>query len=306
MAREVSEVTTAARERWRLEDERAFLRRSLHDADLEWEAGDLSDIDHRALRHRDAERLAAVEAALARLDQIDQTEPSQAEPSQAEPSQAGRQPAQSAHVDAYTDSRAGSESDRDTEPGRSRALRRRRRNVFAVIGVAAIVAAIVLLIVSLVGPRMPGDPSSGSVNLDSAQQVQRQLTQAAALVNQGDLAGALVLYQEVLQKQPQQPEALAESGWLEYEAGVRTGSSRLIEHGRASVEASIRVQPDGYAGHLYLGTIELQQDHNPGAAVGQFRLFLSEGPPASLVRSADPFLRQAFTQDLQPIPSSVP
>ena len=55
-------------ERWYLNDEREFLRRSLEDAAREHDAGDLSDEDHALLIARDAARLAEVEGELAALD----------------------------------------------------------------------------------------------------------------------------------------------------------------------------------------------------------------------------------------------
>jgi len=70
-------------------------------------------------------------------------------------------------------------------------------------------------------------------------------------------------------------------------------------------EAS-RVEPDFYAPHLYLGTIELRQDRNATAAVAQYRLFLAEHPPARSLTSAAPDIRQAFTQAGQPVPPGVP
>ena len=54
-------------ERWRLDDEREFLVRSLEDAEREHAAGDLSDDDYDALTRRDRARLAGVEESLALL-----------------------------------------------------------------------------------------------------------------------------------------------------------------------------------------------------------------------------------------------
>jgi len=312
-----NDTVTNRDRRWRLEDERDFLVRSLRDADAEHDAGDLNEADYEALRRRDADRLAAVEAALEGLDA------KSADAKSADAKSADAKSADAKSADAKTpQAEAGSDRAQDEEvadeeaAGASRAepsghrssqrTRRRRRNLLGVVGVLAIAAALVVLVVALVSPRLPGEASSGSVNLSPSQEVERQLEQAAALVDQGKLASALTVYQLVLREEPHQPQALAESGWIEYEAGVTTGSSSLIAKGRTSVEAAVRAQPDGYAGHLYLGTIDLQQDHDPAAAVRQFQLFLSEDPPASLIRQAATFLRQAYTEDGQPVPSQVP
>lgn len=267
-------------ELWRLRDERDFLVRSLRDADLEHQAGDLATEDYQVLHRRDADRLAQVEAAIAASEEA---------------------------RTKISEDAGGQEAEGGSNPKRSPAARRRRRrNLLAAGGVVAIVAGIVILIFHVVSPRLPGQTSSGSLDLGTTQRVQRQLAQAAALVDAGRLAQALTVYQQVLKERPHQPQALAERGWLEYEAGVEVNQPALIHKGRASIEASIHAQPTGYPGHLYLGTIELQQDHNAAAAVGQFRLFLSEHPPKALVQSAAPFLRQAFQADHQPVPAQVP
>ncbi len=307
-----NDTATNRDQRWRLEDERDFLVRSLRDADAEHEAGDLSEVDYETLRRRDADRLAAVEAALEGLDAKSAVDSVDAE-TQTPPAEAGSDgapdgggPGRGGRGRGAADGEAAGAPTAEPSAHRSsQRRRRRRRNLLGVIGVLAIAAALVVLVVALVSPRLPGEASSGSVNLSPSQEVERQLEQAAALVDQGKLASALTVYQLVLREDPHQPQALAESGWIEYEAGVTTGSSSLITKGRTSVEAAVRAQPDGYAGHLYLGTIDLQQDHDPAAAVGQFQLFLSEDPPASLIRQAATFLRQAYTEDGQPVPSQV-
>ncbi len=63
-----ADATSSHPDRWRLDDERDFLRRSLEDAAAEHAAGDLSDDDYRVLRARDEGRLAEVEGALGALD----------------------------------------------------------------------------------------------------------------------------------------------------------------------------------------------------------------------------------------------
>jgi tetratricopeptide (TPR) repeat protein len=50
--------------RWELEEERAFLLRSIRDLDAEWAAGEITDEDYRALRDGYAARAAAVLRAL--------------------------------------------------------------------------------------------------------------------------------------------------------------------------------------------------------------------------------------------------
>lgn len=277
---------SADAERWRLHDEREFLLRSLADADAEHEAGDLSDDDHAALQRRDSERLAQVEEALA-----------------------GGGPATAMGPGPSRVSRPERDPTTSRPEGRARGTGTRRRARHALVaggGIAAIVAGIIVLVVSLTTARLPGESSSGSVELARPQEIARELAQAADLENRGNLSQALEVYQQVLGQDPSQPQALAERGWIEYEAGVTAGDSALVGRGRASVLQAIAAQPHGYAPHLYLGMIDFQHDHDPAAAVVQFRLFLAGKPPSQLIANAAPYLRESFAQVGQPLPAGVP
>jgi len=275
-------------ERWRLLDKVDFLERSLEDAGREHEVGDLSDEDHALLVRRDTERLAKVTAELAALDAADRT---------AETDQRAAEPEDD-------DEGEGAGADGAAVPGAS--TRRRRRKWLAVVGAALVAAGAVVLVVSLAAPRLPGQPETGSIKLNGDQLIRQQLTQADTLVTTNNLVGALRLYREVLGEDPDQPEALAESGWLEYEAGVQSGEAKLVAEGRTSVTRAEALSP-GLAGpHLFIGVIELQQDGDAAAAVAEFRSFLADHPSAADVDNAAPFLRQAFAQAGQPLPAGVP
>jgi hypothetical protein len=279
--------TGAGEELWHLEDRRDFLRRSLDDAEREHEAGDLGDDDYSVLRRRDERDLAAVEGRLAELRAScalnDGTEPSESDaPGSSKDAAALDRPARSGH----------------------RLFKRRRWMV--VVGIAALVAGAVLLVVDVASPRLPGETATGSVTLHGKALVTQQVAQAATLVGEGHVVTALQLYRTVLSENPGQPEALAEGGWLEWETGDQTDNAALESSGRALVTRATVVAPTFYAGHLYLGTIDLLGDHDASGAVTQYRLFLSEHPPARSLDSATPDIRQAFTLAGIPLPSGVP
>ncbi len=183
----VEETFVLSADRWHLEDEREFLRRSLDDAQSELEAGDLERADYDALRRRDEARLGAVEAALAVLDAEDE----------AEAEEESRRP-------------------------------RRRGRWLLVVGIAALVAGTTLLAVDLATPRAPGQPITGSIKVNTQKEVEIQLAQAATLVNENSTTAiqeALTIYARVLSEQPRQPQALAETGWFDWEAGVQSHAS---------------------------------------------------------------------------------
>lgn len=265
---------------WRLRDRRQFLHRSLADAAREHEAGDLSSADYAALRRRDEAALSFVERRLERLASL---------PGEPEEHAGTRPP----------------EADRAGERPAARS-RRRRRWWMVAVGVAALLAGAVILVLGLMSPRLAGQTSSGGIQLDPGQQVTQYLDQAAVAVRQGHEVQAIALYRQVLAIDAKQPEALAEWGWLTWQAARRDGTASLEARAEASVTEAATVQPDFAAAHLYLGTMRLETDGDPAGAVAQYRQFLAENPSPSEVSLAAPFLRRAFAAAGQPLPAGVP
>jgi tetratricopeptide (TPR) repeat protein len=281
----------AAEDRWHLEDRRDFLRRSLADADREHDAGDLSDDDYVVLRRRDERLLADVEASLTALGD-DRSSPSPSpSPSPASESPMTRSPWPGL-VPLVVDE--------DDEPR----PRRHRRTWLAVVGTLAIVAGVVLLVVHLTSPRLPGETATGSITLSHSQQIQEQLAEATTLVQKNELVAALGVYKQVLSETPHQPQALAEWGWLEWQAAQTAGNLTLAAEGRSAVAESVKVDPSLYAGYLYLGTILLAQKQ-PAAAVAEYQKFLANHPPKAWITNAAPSIAKAFSEAHQPLPAGV-
>ncbi|HTS14450.1 MAG TPA: hypothetical protein VMH24_02210 [Candidatus Sulfotelmatobacter sp.] len=252
-----------------LEDERAFLLASLRDLDAERGAGDISVEDYRALRDRYTARAAEVLRALASSDQPP--------------------------VPASPDAERGAQAPSATAP------RRRRRALMVVGALAAFGAAAVVAAVASTGDRLPGATATGSPSLGRAQQVQRQLAQAAGLEGSGRLSQALDLYRRVLTEDPTQAQALAESGWLEFQAGVQAKDASVVTAAQQTEEAAVRADPGAYAAHLYLGSMLLTEGDAAGA-VAEYRSYLADHPPASSVAAAAAFITKAFTEAGLPVP----
>ncbi len=274
-----------ADDRWHLDDRRDFLRRSLADADREHDAGDLSDDDYAVLRRRDERLLADVDASLAALGGDDVGGGEGVSVDGVGGGDDGGVPAPRPAMSRSP--RPGLVplvlDDDDDEPR----LRRRRRTWLAIVGTAAIVAGVVLLVVHLTSPRLPGETATGSITLSHSQQIEEQLAEATTLVQKNKLVTALGVYKQVLSETPHQPQALAEWGWLDWQAAAAAGNLTLAAEGRSAVNESVEVDPSLYAGHLYLGTILLAQKQ-PSAAVAQYRDFLADHPPAPWVTNATP------------------
>jgi cytochrome c-type biogenesis protein CcmH len=296
-----------------VEGRRRFLQQSLADADAEYLAGDLSDRDYLALRRRDMAALAqlaatasasapaatapATTAAGTGSDEVG-TEPAGTTVLVAEPVD----PADPDPADGAGPTRSGSATGAPAPP------RRRRGRSWWFLGgaVAAFAAALVLSVSLFSTSRQPGESATGSFAQTAQQQIEETLAQAATDENQGELGQAANLYQSVITKHPDNEVALAQLGWLEFETGQQGRSSSLIADGRAKLNRAVQLDPGDYAVRLYLGTVLLQQDGNPVGAVGEYRKFLADSPPAAVLQQAAPELRQAFTEAGLPVPASVP
>ena len=254
-------------ERWFLVDEKEFLERSIEDADRELDAGDLTQADHAVLTQRDRARLAEVKVALAELG-----------PASDEPV-----------VDDFDDPEEPEERE-----GRSRRSDWRRVGIIA--SCFLIIAGVVILVDHALSPRLPGQASSGSITLSGAALIEQQLAQAASLSNGGQPVPALKLYEKVLSEDPNDPNALAAAGWLEWNYGTAGHNPTLQEAGRKDEEKAIKVAPTLYVGHFFLGVILYNQDDNAKAAVIQFNNFLADHPPASEVTSVAKLAAGAYTQ----------
>jgi tetratricopeptide (TPR) repeat protein len=256
-------------ERWYLNDEREFLLRSIDDAEREHSAGDLSDADYQVLVRRDGARLAEVEAELAALG------PEVPIAASASPE----------------------------------ATPRRRYGKWSRVGIVAacllIATGAIILVDHAVSPAAPGQASSGTVTLPKAELIEQQLDAAAILSDDGEGGQALELYEKVLAEDPDDPDALAASGWLEWNAGRAARAATLVRAGRQAETKAVHVAPHFFGGHLYLGLIMLEQDHNAVGAVEQFTSFLADSPTAAEVASFAPQMIPAYTQTHKPLPAQI-
>jgi len=278
----VSDVGGGARagdDRWYLNDQRDFLLRSIADAHSEHDAGDLSDADFSLLVARDRRRLADVELALGEL-----APPPPAPPPSPAPDAPPGGP---------------------TSPPADAPRTSRWRLVGILSSCALTVVGVLILVDHSISSRLPGQAVSGGITQTRAQLIEQQLAQAATLYSGGQTAQALTLYEKVLSEDPTDPTALAQSGWLEWNAGASDKERSLETLGRRVEEQTIRVAPNFYGGHLYLGLILLYQDNNPNAAVVQFNKFLADAPPLAQVSAAAPKIKDAYTAAGLPIPAAL-
>jgi tetratricopeptide (TPR) repeat protein len=169
----------------------------------------------------------------------------------------------------------------------------RHRLATVAVSCVVIVAVIVGIVVGTSSPA----PSKDA-------QITSLLNQADQDVQQNKVAEAIEIYDHVLTIDPTQAHALAEAGWLTYSAGVSARSIKVMEQGETQVRGAVRADPSLFAAHLYLGAILLLSHDDPKGALAQFEKFLALKPPASWVKTAEPYLTKAAQEAGVPVPTA--
>ncbi len=151
--------------------------------------------------------------------------------------------------------------------------------------------------------RLPGQASSGSITQDKARLIEQQLEQASTLDDEGKLTQSLSLYNKVLAEDPTDPTALAESGWLEWNAGEKNPSLKVV--GELAVRKAVDLAPTYYEAHLFLGLILYYQYDKANEAVVQFNKFLADDPPGAEIQAAADKMAPAYKEAGVALPAAL-
>jgi tetratricopeptide (TPR) repeat protein len=156
---------------------------------------------------------------------------------------------------------------------RPRPVGRRLAAVAAVVVFAGVAG---LLVAQASGRRDAGDFSSGDIR----RSVTEQLNEAGRLLSDGDAAGAVELYDQVLEDQPANAEALTYRGWALYQflGEPEEGLTSLIDGATAD-----RAYPDAAA---FLAIVFARSGLVQQAANELDRLEALDPPPAMLELTA--------------------
>ncbi len=166
-----------------------------------------------------------------------------------------------------------------------------RRKWLLVAGVLAVVAASGVALGAYARPLLAGQTITGSEQVSSQQRLAQQLVQGRILVSQGKDVLALQLFEKILHRYPNQPEALAYEGWILASAGMAKGNGSLVARGRSYVSQAIKVAPTYPDAHLFLAEILYYSIHDTKDAKIQLRLFLDDRPSAALAARARPLAK---------------
>ena len=262
----------------RLLDTITLLEKSIADAEAELEAGDLERDDFDAIVARDHERLAAARAELGRRDSATWVPPAvrDSAPHEAPPTEI--------------------RSDSPQTPKTRRPL---------VVAVTVVLAAALGIGIALgIGKLTTHSSSSPTFSAAQISEIEALLPQAASLVQSGKVTEGLKVYDQILAIDPAQPQALAEAGWLTFQAGVSARSNDLASKGAAEIRASVESDPTFAPSRLFLGVVELVGARDPSAAMVQFREFLTLKPSADLAARAQPYIDQAASDLKIPVPTT--
>lgn len=215
-----------------LEEQRAFLVRSLDDLDRELAVGDIDELDASTLRADYTHRLAEVQRAI-----------------------------ETGHADLV----------HHATP------RRPGRTIATVVVVAALAVGAGVAVANAAGSRKPGQSATGTIRETSNDLLNR----AAGLQDQGKFLDAVKVYDQVIEKDPANAEALAERGFLLLRLTMGRDEPQLVKDGQRYVERALAIEPDNPR-WLFYRAVGYRLAGEDAKASQAFDDALAADPPAEL------------------------
>ena len=176
------------------------------------------------------------------------------------------------------------ESDIATRPTAERE-RNPRRTALIVVVCLAVAGVAGVALAAAAGSRPAGSPVSGSLPDTTSD----RLARANEFIGAGKPVEALKLYDAILKEDPKQPVALAYRGWLIRLAGLK-------EQGLGFEDRAVAADPSYPDAHFFRGMMLWEDKQDPAGAVAEFRLFLSNRPPSSMVALVQDALERAAAE----------
>ena len=190
---------------------------------------------------------------------------------------------------------------RAIEAGRASFAPQSRRPARTAIVIAAVALVAVLggvVMARAAGLRLPGQSASGNISQNSND----LLVEARGLLAAGKAVDAIKIYDQVLQLQPDNPEALAYRGWLLYQ----TGDPDLLGEGKQLIADAVAADPQYPDAHFFLGFAK-REDGDLQGALTEWDAYLALDPPADAAQAVRQSADQVRTQlGLPPEPATAP
>lgn len=153
--------------------------------------------------------------------------------------------------------------------------RSRTRWILGIGGVVAVAAVAGIFLASALGFRSSGDSLTGDIR----QATRGQLLEAQELLGAGELDEADAVYDEVLERDPSNAEALAYKGWVAVLRGDAAGGERLLAD-------AVDADPDYVDAHVFRA-ITLTRLGRFDEASGALAAFDALNPPPGMAQLVD-------------------
>jgi tetratricopeptide (TPR) repeat protein len=160
-----------------------------------------------------------------------------------------------------------------------------RRRTFVTVGIVAVVAVAVALFL----PRALGERSAGQSITGNASETENGLLVQARQLQETDAEGALKLFEQVLQTDPDNAEALTYSGWLlariagsAVQRNLTDVSEQLMKQAEQSIDRAISVAPTYADPYCFKAIIRFRFYNDAAGAKGPIATCVASNPPAAV------------------------
>ncbi|MDQ4131674.1 MAG: tetratricopeptide repeat protein [Actinomycetota bacterium] len=254
-----------------LEEQRQFLLQSLRDLQRERDAGEIDEADYRSLHDDYTARAAAVLRELEELDPATATGTGRVRRRTGPPKH-----------------RARAAVPRARRPARTKSSRISPSMYIAGVVVAAIVGAGFAVVAFSTGsPREPAPRNALAGELEQAHQLE----------SQNKASEALRAYDSVLEKDPNNVEALAYRGWLLGRAGSDAADAavreELLTKAMESLDRAVAINPNYADARFFRGMVLFRFRNQPAPAIPEFEAYLASNPPANQATAVRNVLNEA-------------
>ncbi|MEY2418499.1 MAG: hypothetical protein QOG90_1179 [Actinomycetota bacterium] len=161
-----------------------------------------------------------------------------------------------------------------------------RRTALVVVACVAVAGIAGVALAATVGSRQAGAPLTGSLPESSGDRMAR----AEQLVQSNKILDALKVYDQIIKDDPKNAPALAERGWVTHAV------PGFQQDGLGYIDRAIAADPSYAEAYFFRGMILWKDNHDPAAAVAEFRLFLANSPGGPEEQTVKSLLHDAATE----------
>jgi cytochrome c-type biogenesis protein CcmH/NrfG len=167
------------------------------------------------------------------------------------------------------------------------------RTAAVVAGVAVVAVGLGVLVANFAGRRSPGDTITGN---DPRTEARSQLLECLDLDRRAQggevkVGAAFQCYDELYNRDREDPVVLANFGWFLYRAGSSSGQAELLQAGPAFIDEAIQFDPDYPDAHAYR-LIILTREGRIDEARAELAALEALNPPPEIRELLEPIRQQ--------------